>query len=81
MRELPAGPGNSRQWRSQTLAERLPRNVHDLKRPLKKGESVKVTLVFEHAGTVPVEFQVGGVGDTPPGGGSKSQNSMKGMKM
>ncbi len=53
----------------------------NLKRPLKKGESVKAALAFEHAGTIPVEFKVGGVGDAGPGGTSKPVDSMKGMKM
>lgn len=52
-----------------------------LKRQLKKGESVKADLTFEHAGSVSVTFQVGGVGDSGPGGGAKGDNSMKGMKM
>ena len=48
-----------------------------LTHPLVKGESVKATLKFEHAGPVEVEFSVMGIGAAgpPPGGG------MKGMKM
>jgi len=53
----------------------------DLKRPLTKGEKVKAILTFEHAGTLPIEFKVGGVGDTGPEGTGKSGGSMKGMKM
>ncbi len=53
----------------------------ELKRPLQKGQNVRATLVFEHAGSVAVEFQVGGVGAAGPGGASKSEASMKGMKM
>jgi periplasmic copper chaperone A len=34
----------------------------DLKRPLKQGETIVGTLVFEKAGSVPVTYQVGGVG-------------------
>jgi periplasmic copper chaperone A len=34
----------------------------DLKHPLSKGERVKGTLVFEHAGTVQIEYSVEGVG-------------------
>ncbi len=41
----------------------------DLKRPLVKGESVKATLTFEHAGAVVVDFAVQGVGAAGPGGG------------
>jgi hypothetical protein len=33
-----------------------------LKRPLAEGEHVKGTLVFEHAGTVQIEYDVQGVG-------------------
>lgn len=33
-----------------------------LKRQLAKGEHIKGTLVFEHAGTVPVEYNVEGIG-------------------
>jgi copper(I)-binding protein len=52
-----------------------------LKQPLKKGDSVKAILNFEHAGTVAVEFAVGGFGDSGPAGAAKPQDSMKGMKM
>ena len=34
----------------------------DLKRGLKPGDTVKGTLVFERAGTIPVEYRVGGIG-------------------
>ncbi len=51
-----------------------------LKRPLVKGESVKATLTFEHAGAVVVDFAVQGVGAAGPGGGMKGDD-MKGMKM
>jgi copper(I)-binding protein len=49
-----------------------------LTHPLIKGESVKATLNFEHAGAVEVEFNVMGIGasGTGPTGGA-----MKGMKM
>ena len=51
-----------------------PKGYHlmftDLKQPLEKGETVKATLTFEHAGSIPVEFQVGGVGAAGPGGGT-----------
>jgi copper(I)-binding protein len=61
-----------------------PKNYHimftNLKQPLKKGDSVKVTLTFEHAGSIPVVFEVGSVGETDPAGGDKG-GSMKGMKM
>ena len=61
-----------------------PKSYHimftNLKQPLKKGESVKVNLTFEHAGSIPVVFEVGSVGETSPGGSVKG-GSMKGMKM
>lgn len=38
----------------------------DLKRPLKQGEQVKVTLDFEKAGTIDVDYRVGGIGASPP---------------
>ena len=34
----------------------------DLKRPLSKGEHVKGTLIFEHAGKVQIEYSVEGIG-------------------
>jgi periplasmic copper chaperone A len=52
-----------------------------LKQPLKKGESVKASLTFEHAGTIAVDFAVGAVGAGGPGGAAKPDDSMKGMKM
>jgi periplasmic copper chaperone A len=51
-----------------------------LKQPLKKGETVKVTLNFEHAGQIAVELPVAGVGAASPGGAMKGMD-MKGMKM
>ena len=51
-----------------------------LKRPLVKGESVKATLTFEHAGAVAVDFAVQGVGGAAPSDGMKGMD-MKGMKM
>jgi periplasmic copper chaperone A len=49
-----------------------------LTHPLTKGESVKATLNFEHAGPVEVEFSVMGIGATGTGG---TRGAMKGMKM
>jgi copper(I)-binding protein len=49
-----------------------------LTHPLTKGESVKATLNFEHAGPVEVEFSVLGVGAT---GSGATGGAMKGMKM
>jgi copper(I)-binding protein len=50
---------------------------------LTKGESVKATLNFEHAGPVEVEFSVTGIGATGAGGpgGMKGMGGMKDMKM
>jgi copper(I)-binding protein len=81
MRELTAGleiPANGEVALS-------PKGYHvmftGLKQPLKKGESVKATLTFEHAGTIAVEFEVDGVGAAGPAGAPKPDDSMKGMKM
>lgn len=42
-----------------------------LKHPLVKGETVKATLTFEHAGSVAVDFPVMGIGAAGPGGVGK----------
>jgi copper(I)-binding protein len=46
--------------------EMKPGGLHamlvDLKRPLKEGETIVGTLVFEKAGTVAIEYRVAGVG-------------------
>jgi periplasmic copper chaperone A len=46
---------------------------------LAKGDTIKATLTFEHAGPVAVEFKVLGVGAAGTGGGTGG--AMKGMKM
>ena len=52
-----------------------------LKRGLKKGETIPGTLIFDHAGTVPVAFEVEGIGAKGPGQGSTpSGQTMPGMK-
>ncbi len=51
-----------------------------LKSPLVKGASVKVTLTFEHAGPVAVDFPVQGIGAAGPAAAPKT-GAMKGMKM
>ncbi|HTZ65963.1 MAG TPA: copper chaperone PCu(A)C [Roseiarcus sp.] len=51
-----------------------------LAHPLTKGESVKATLNFEHAGPVEVEFSVLGIG-AAGAGSMKGMGGMKGMKM
>jgi hypothetical protein len=50
--------------------------IMDLKSPLKQGDKVPVTLVFEKAGKVTVSLDVQGVGAQAPGG-----DDMDGMKM
>ena len=49
-----------------------------LKHPLVKGDMVKATLTFEHAGSVAIDMPVLAVGSPGPGGAS---HDMKGMKM
>jgi periplasmic copper chaperone A len=49
-----------------------------LTHPLTKGESIKATLNFEHAGPVEVEFNVMGIGAS---GAGATGGAMKGMKM
>jgi copper(I)-binding protein len=51
-----------------------------LAHPLAKGDTVKATLTFEHAGPVEVEFNVLGVGAAGTGGAMKG-GAMGGMKM
>jgi copper(I)-binding protein len=55
-----------------------------LKHGLKKGESVAGTLVFDHAGTVPVQFEVEAIGAKEPTKepmASHAGHSMPGMDM
>ena len=42
----------------------------DLKQPLKQGDKVKGTLVFEKAGTVEIEYEVAPIGAPSPEGGA-----------
>jgi periplasmic copper chaperone A len=55
---LPIAPGST--------VELRPGGFHvmfmDLSRPLRQGETLRGTLVFERAGTVPVEFRVDAMG-------------------
>ena len=51
-----------------------------LAHPLVKGDTVKATLTFEHAGPVEVAFKVMGVGAAGTGGAMKG-GAMGGMKM
>ena len=50
-----------------------------LKHSLVKGETAKLTLTFEHAGAVAVDFPIVGIGAS--GGGEMKGMDMKGMKM
>ena len=52
-----------------------------LKRGLKKGDEVAGTLTFEHAGTVPVHFEVEAIGAKAPSDSGSSGHSMPGMTM
>jgi periplasmic copper chaperone A len=82
MRQLSDGltvPANG----SVTLA---PKALHlmfqGLKQPFVKGQTVKATLNFEHAGSLPIELKVEGVGAMGLGGAkAPAVDSMKGMKM
>ena len=61
--------------------------MFDLKGPLKQGEKLPVTLLFEKAGKVQVSFDVAGVGAQAPGSDAGGHMQMKkmpdhsGMKM
>jgi len=55
-----------------------------LKHPLEQGQTVKVTLKFEHAGTIDVDYPVLAIGAPAPGasaGGSMMQESGGAMHM
>jgi periplasmic copper chaperone A len=55
-----------------------------LKHPLEQGQTVKVTLKFEHAGTIDVDYPVLAIGVPAPGasaGGSMMQDSGGAMHM
>src|SRR4029077_1541720 len=56
----------------------------ELKHPLEQGAAVKLTLKFEHAGTVEVDYPVLALGTASPGasgGGTMMQGSGGGMNM
>ena len=58
--------------------------MFDLKRPLKQGDKLPVTLEFEKAGKVQVSLDVQGVGAQAPAGGKMEMKKMpdhSGMKM
>ena len=56
-----------------------------LKQALAKGDTLKVTLTFEHAGSVSVDFPVAAIGASAPPGAARrldeGMSAMKGMKM
>jgi copper(I)-binding protein len=58
LKDVEIGPGQAIEFK--------PGGSHvmfvDFKHPLSKGEHVKGTLVFEHAGTVQIEYSVEGIG-------------------
>lgn len=85
MRMRPTGPLEIPAGGSVTLD---PSGRHimftGLQRGLRKGESVAGTLVFERAGTVPVQFEVEGIGAKMPGRDARSEqvgHGMPGMDM
>jgi periplasmic copper chaperone A len=85
MKMRPAGPLEISPGRTVTLD---PSGLHimftGLKRGLKKGETVPGTLVFEHAGTVNVEFEVESIGAKGPGAAAAPAHAgpaMPGMDM
>jgi copper(I)-binding protein len=49
--------------------------------PLKAGEHVPATLVFEHAGAIHADFTVAGIGAMAPGGDATGSMDMGGMHM
>jgi hypothetical protein len=53
----------------------------DIKRPLKRGDKVPVTLEFEKAGKVTVSLDVEGVGAQGPAGADKAGGQMDMKKM
>jgi copper(I)-binding protein len=58
--------------------------MEDLKHPLQAGQSVKVTLKFDHAGTVDVAYPVAAIGTPAPGteaGGNMMMGDHGGMMM
>jgi copper(I)-binding protein len=67
MRQVP-----SVEIKSGATVELTPGGTHmmfvGLKQPLKQGQKLKGTLVFEKAGTVPVEFTVEAIGAPAPSG-------------
>lgn len=82
MRMRPTGPLDIPPGGSLTLS---PAGRHimftGLKHGLKKGEAVDGTLTFERAGTVPVRFDVEGLGAKGPDGGDAPGRAMPGMDM
>ena len=48
-----------------------------LKHPLEKGQTVKATLKFDHAGTVDVEYSIAAIGAPAPGAAAGGGGMMK----
>ena len=78
----PTGPLTIAPGASVTMS---PTGLHimltGLKHGLKKGDVVTGTLTFEHAGTVPVRFQVEGLGAQGPSAAPDKRATMPGMDM
>ena len=68
MREVDGRPQHPRPWLGWACARRLPPHAHPPRPSPNKGDTVKATLNFEHAGPVDVEFKVLGVGAAGTGG-------------
>lgn len=52
----------------------------DLKHPLEQGQTVKVTLKFDHAGTIDVEFPVLAIGAAAPGSSAAGGSTMQDLQ-
>ena len=82
MKMRPTGPLEIPPGGSLTLS---PTGTHimftGLKHGLKKGDDVTGTLVFEHAGTVPVSFEVEGIAAKALPGAPGGSGAMPGMDM
>ena len=71
-----------RKRRGRADAQPLSSHAQGLGRALVKGDTPKATLTFQHAGNLPVEFSIAGVGAMEPSGGDASAgDGMMDMKM
>ena len=53
----------------------------DLKHPLKQGQTIKMMLKFEHAGTIDVEYPIAAIGAAAPGAPASGGSMMEGHGM